>query len=198
MSAKIDRRLLLGRLFAAPDDYLYVSGLAGSARDLAALTNDGPALFALGGVMGAASMIGLGMALAAPARKIAVVTGDGELQMNVGSLITIASAAPDNLTIICVDNECHGETGNQVGHTGRRTDLGTLARGAGLASVMMIAREQEIPVAAKFIEEAPGPRLVLVKVADTEPTPFKRLMDPPACRYRFKAAFMGDQSRKVS
>jgi hypothetical protein len=63
---------------------------------------------------------------------------------------------------------------------------------------MMVAREQEIPVAAKFIEEAPGPRLVLVKVADTEPTPFKRLMDPPACRYRFKAAFMGDQSRKVS
>src|SRR5882757_5121083 len=147
MSAKIDRRLLLGRLFAAPDDYLYVSGLAGSARDLAALTKDSPALFALGGVMGAASMIGLGMALAAPDRQIVVVTGDGELQMNVGSLISIASVEPENLTIVCVDNERHGETGNQIGHTGRRTDLGTLARGAGLGSVLTIAQEQEIPVA---------------------------------------------------
>src|SRR5882757_6587805 len=166
MSAKIDRRLLLGRLFAAPDDYLYVSGLAGSARDLAALTNDGPALFALGGVMGAASMIGLGMALAAPDRQIAVVTGDGELQMNVGSLISIASAGPTNLTIVCMDNERHGETGNQPGHTARRTDLGTMARGAGLSSVMTVLRHEEVPSAAKFITEASGPRLIVVKVSD--------------------------------
>ena len=195
MSDKIDRRLLLRRLFPAPADHLFVAGLAGTARDLAALTNDGPMLFALGGVMGAASMIGLGMALAAPDRRIAVVTGDGELQMNVGSLITIASAGPGNLTIVCIDNERHGETGNQVGHTGRRADLAAVARGAGFESAMAVVREQQIPDATRFISEAPGPRFVVVKVADGEPSAFKRLMDPAACRYRFKAAFGQGQAR---
>ena len=197
MSTKIDRRLLLSQLFAAPADYLFVSGLAGSARDLAALTNDAPTLFALGGVMGAASMIGLGMALAAPDRQIAVVTGDGELQMNVGSLISIASAGPPNLTIVCVDNERHGETGNQPGHTARRTDLGAMARGAGLSSVMTVLRHEELSSAAKFIQDAPGPRLIVVKVADNEPSAFKRLMDPAACRYRFRTAYSANQPRKA-
>jgi thiamine pyrophosphate-dependent acetolactate synthase large subunit-like protein len=198
MSGKIDRRMLLGQLFGARNDYLFVAGLAGAARDLAALTNDGPMLFALGGVMGAASMVGLGMALAAPDRRIAVVTGDGELQMNVGSLITIASAAPGNLTIICVDNERHGETGNQIGHTGRRADLADVARGAGFDSVMAVVEQERIPDAARFIREAPGPRFVVVKVADTEPSAFKRLMDPAACRYRFKAAFAQGKARTGS
>jgi len=198
VSTKIDRRLLLGQLFAAPADYLFVSGLAGSARDLAALTNDAPTLFALGGVMGAASMIGLGMALAVPDREVAVVTGDGELQMNVGSLISIASAGPPNLTIVCVDNERHGETGNQPGHTARRTDLGIVARGAGFSSVMTVLRDEEVQSAAKFIKEAPGPRLIVVKVADTEPSAFKRLMDPAACRYRFRTAYSANQARRVS
>jgi len=198
MSTKIDRRHLLAQLFPTRDAYLFVSGLAGSARDLAALTNDSPALFALGGVMGAASMIGLGMALAAPHRQIVVVTGDGELQMNASSLITIASTAPNNLTIVCIDNERHGETGNQIGHTGRRTDLGALGRGAGFTSVITVGRPEDIATAAKLIAEAPAPRLVVAKVTDSEPSAFKRLMDPAACRYRFKAAFAVTQAQVTS
>src|SRR5258708_37068456 len=116
MATNIDRRNLLPLLFPSASKFLYVSGLAGAARDLAALTNDGPNLFALGGVMGSATMIGLGMAIGAPRRNIAVVTGDGELQMNIGALITVANVSPQNLTIVCLDNEQHGETGGQAGH----------------------------------------------------------------------------------
>jgi len=185
----IDRRRLLPGLFANPREFLFVAGLAGAARDAAMLTNDGGNLFALGGVMGAATMIGLGMALAAPDRKVAVVTGDGELVMNIGSLITIAAAAPANLTIVCIDNERHGETGNQRSHTERTASIEHIAKSAGVTSTLTIASSDEIGKAARFIEDTRGPRLLVAKVIDTEPSAFKRLMDPAACRYRFKAAF---------
>ena len=191
MDGKLDRRKLLAELIPNPAAHLFVAGLAGSARDLAAFTNDGPNLFALGGVMGAAATVGLGMALAAPNRSVVVVTGDGELQMALGSLITIASAAPTNLTLICIDNECHGETGNQPGHTAARADLAQIACGAGIVSVITIAEPGDVPNGARFIAEVPGPRLLVAKVLNTEPSDYRRLMDPAACRYRFRAAYAG-------
>ena len=114
IDAEIDRRELLPELFPRPGDYLMVSGLAGASRDAAALTGDGDNLFTLAGVP-----LGLGMALAAPAPQVAVITGDGELLMDLGALATVASQAPDNLSIVCIDNGGHGETGGQLGHTSR-------------------------------------------------------------------------------
>jgi len=191
----IDRRRLLAGLFPDQREYLFVAGLAGSARDAAMLTEDGGNLFALGGVMGAATTIGLGMALAAPEHKIVVVTGDGELQMNIGSLITVASTAPANLTIVCIDNEGHGETGNQRGHTAGAASIELMGKSAGITSTMTIMRSEEITKAASFIGQARGPCLLVVKVLATEPSAYKRLMDPAACRYRFKAAFAAAMRR---
>jgi thiamine pyrophosphate-dependent acetolactate synthase large subunit-like protein len=185
----IKRHELLAHLFPDHKEYLFVTGLAGAARDVAALTDDGAHMFALGGVMGAATTIGLGMALGAPRHRVAVVTGDGELLMNIGSLVVVASAAPSNLTITCIDNERHGETGNQPGHTAHNAKLDAIGRGAGIASVMALSSTDRLADAAHFIKTAPGPRLLVAKVLDTEPSPYKRLMDPAACRFRFKTAF---------
>ena len=96
-----------------PGDFLMVAGLAGTAWEMSALTHESPSLFGLGGAMGAAPMMALGLALAQPKRRVLVATGDGELLMNVGALATIALQNPPNLTIICVDNGHYGETGNQ-------------------------------------------------------------------------------------
>ena len=49
------------------------------------------------GAMGSASSIALGIALAQPGRKVIVMDGDGSLLMQLGSLVTIAGAAPENL-----------------------------------------------------------------------------------------------------
>jgi thiamine pyrophosphate-dependent acetolactate synthase large subunit-like protein len=185
----IKRHELLAHLFPDHREYLFVTGLAGAARDVAALTGDGAHVFALGGVMGAATSIGLGMALGAPSRRVAVVTGDGELLMNIGSLVVVAGAAPSNLTITCIDNERHGETGNQPGHTAHNAKLDAIGRGAGIASVMAVSSTDRLADAAHFIKTAPGPRLLVAKVLDTAPSPYKRLMDPAACRFRFKTAF---------
>jgi len=53
------------------------------------------------GAMGSASSIGLGIALAQPGRKVIVMDGDGSLLMQLGSLVTIAGAAPENFLHIC-------------------------------------------------------------------------------------------------
>ncbi len=186
----LDRRELLPQLFPVPERYLFVSGLAGAARVAAALTGDGANLFTMAGTMGAAVSMGLGVALAAPESEVAVITGDGELLMNVGALATVASMMPQNLSIVCVDNGCHGETGGQSGHTARRTDLARMAEGAGLSATMTLASAVQVDEAARFLAEAPAPRFLWARVEPGPPCDFKRELDAAACRLRFRDAYL--------
>jgi thiamine pyrophosphate-dependent acetolactate synthase large subunit-like protein len=119
----LDRGDAIPALLGRHEDFLIVAGLAGTSRDIAALTNNGDNAFLVTGAMGGACMVGLGLALARPDRRVVVVTGDGELLMNVGALATIAVMNPPNLSIVCVDNGHYGETGYQKSHTSLGTDL---------------------------------------------------------------------------
>lgn len=185
----LDRRTVLARIFPDPDRYLFISGLAGPARDVAGLTKDGANAFLMAGAMGAATSMGLGVALSAPDRKVAVVTGDGELLMNIGSLVTVASMAPANLSIICIDNGCHGETGGQTGHTSRSANLDLIARGAGFTSSTVVETEADLEKAATFLETMPGPRFIQVRVTDGPPTAFKRNFNMAESRLRFRSSY---------
>ena len=189
-NGQIDRRELLPQLFPSIESWLFVSGLAGASKDTAALTGDGPNLYSMAGTMGAAVPMGLGMALSAPESNVAVITGDGELLMGVGALITVSSAAPQNLTIVCIDNSMHGETGGQPGHTSATADLAKIAEGSGIASVLTISRPNEISRAVEFLGTAPGPRFLIARVLPTPPSAFKRNMDMAACRVRFRENFL--------
>lgn len=191
VDASLDRRELLPALFPDPSDYLMVSGLAGASRDAAALTSEADNIFTMGGAMGAAVSIGLGMALCAPNRQIAVITGDGELMMNIGSLATVASAAPQNLSIVCIDNGQHGETGGQKSHTAERTDLELMAKGAGMPATLTISRPQELEAAARFLTESPAPRFLRARVLPGPPSDWKRNWNLADCRTRFRDAVLG-------
>lgn len=184
----IDRKTVLPDLFPNPDDYLLLAGLAGAAKDTAAWTREADNLLTLGGAMGAAVSMGLGMALSVSDREIAVITGDGELLMNAGVLATVASVMPENLTIVCLDNGQHGETGGQPGHTSRRTDLAMMAQGAGIPSVMTVSTPEDLPAAQAFLKETPAPRFLCVRVMQGPPTAYKRNWDLAECRLRFRRA----------
>ena len=186
----LDRRELLAPLFPDQADWLMVSGLAGSSKDAAGLTDDGDNLFTMAGCMGAAVSTGLGMALSAPDRNVAVITGDGEIQMNIGSLNTVATQSPQNLTIVVIDNGTHGETGGQEGHTVNRTNLGMIAQGAGIQSVMQISSADQIQAAHDFIRNEPGPRFLWCRVLPGDPTAYKRNFNPAECRLKFRAAYL--------
>src|SRR5262245_21259920 len=98
--AVLERGEAVRKLLGRHEDFLFITGLGGSAHDTCAVTGDSAHLYSLGGAMGAAAMMGLGLALARPDKKVVVVTGDGELLMNVGALATIAVMTPPNLTIL--------------------------------------------------------------------------------------------------
>lgn len=186
----LDRRELLPPLFPDPGGFLFVTGLAGAARDVCALTGEADNVITLGGAMGAAVSMALGMALSAPEEQIVCVTGDGELLMNVGALATVASMMPGNLTIICIDNGCHGETGGQPGHTARRTNLATIAEGAGIPSVLTIDSETQFGEAGEFLASSPGPRFIWARVSVGPPAAWSRNWNFAECRLRFRNAYL--------
>ena len=190
-------RYTLDRVTAVPAvvgdarDFLIVSGLAGTAKDMAALTNDGANFYGLAGAMGAAVSIGLGLALARPDKLVLVPTGDGELLMNVGSLATAAIMNPPNLKILCVDNGHYGETGYQRSHTCLGVDLEQMAIGAGIKSTCSIEKEADLAKGARMLRESNGTSFVLLRVKPTDPPKVKRLLDPAASRVRFRLATLG-------
>ena len=187
----LDRRQAVPALVGRHEDFLIVTGLAGTAKDVAALTNDGPHTYALAGAMGGAAMIGLGLGLARRDRRVLVLTGDGELLMNVGALATIAVMNPPNLSIVCVDNGHYGETGYQQSHTSLGVDLEKIAAGAGIKLTRTIEDGADLAAGASLIREANAAAFVLLRVKPSEPPSFKRVMDPALCRDRFRAALLG-------
>jgi thiamine pyrophosphate-dependent acetolactate synthase large subunit-like protein len=124
-------------LLAERGDGLLVTGLGSTTYDAAAVGDD-PRNFYLWGAMGAAAMIGLGVAIARPERRVLVVTGDGEMLMGLGALATIGVQQPPNLAIVVFDNGHYGETGMQASHTDGGVSLVGVARACGIATVFEI------------------------------------------------------------
>ena len=160
----LERRAVVARLLRDRDRLLVVTGLGSPSYDVhAAGDHDGN--FYLWGAMGAAALVGLGLAQAKPDRTVMVVTGDGEQLMGLGGLATIAIAAPANLVIVVLDNGHYGETGMQRSHTGLGLDLASIAGAAGFAGAVTVTDQAGLESAAQSIRErASGPRLYVVKV----------------------------------
>ncbi len=187
----LERREAVPAIIGDPGDTLFVAGLAGTARDLVHLTRDGDNVFPLAGAMGAATPMGLGLALARPERRVMVVTGDGELLMNASALATVAVMNPPNLSILCVDNGHYGETGYQRSHTSLATDLEAMARGAGIRHTLTVRRPEEIPAGAALLRGGNATRFVLLRVKPTPPPAFRRDLNPSRTRLRFREALAG-------
>lgn len=111
------------------EDELIVCNIGFPSRELYDI-KDRDENFYMIGSMGLASSIGFGLALAKPDRKVVVIDGDGSLLMNMGSLVTIFSSSPKNLTWIVIDNEAYGSTGNQETYT-KFVDVKEIADGVG-------------------------------------------------------------------
>ncbi len=142
--------------------------------------------------MGGAAVMGLGLALAQPERRVLVITGDGEMLMAIGSLATIAVAAPRNLAICVIDNERYGETGMQETHTAHTVDMAGMAASAGFGKTATIRDQAALEAQVPVLLEAPGPVFATFKVT-TDPVP---LVLPPRdgtwLKHRFRGALLGE------
>lgn len=139
----LNRREAVCEILRGRGDMVVVAGLGSPAYDVAAC-GDSPLDFPLWGAMGGAVMIGLGLALAQPERRVLVVTGDGEMLMGIGSLATVAAQQPHNLSIVVLDNELYGETGQQRTHTAMGADLATLAKGCGITNTRTVREMSQL------------------------------------------------------
>jgi thiamine pyrophosphate-dependent acetolactate synthase large subunit-like protein len=151
--ARLDRRTAVRALLADRGDLLVVTGLGSTSWDAASLGDD-ERNFYLWGAMGAAAMVGLGLALARPDRRVLVVTGDGEMLMGLGALATIGVQRPHNLAVAVFDNGRYGETGMQASHTDETVILTGVARACGIEQVFDISDEAALQHFAELVRSA--------------------------------------------
>src|SRR2546427_552892 len=123
------------------------------------------------GFMGGASSLGLGLALALPKRRVVVFDGDGSILMQLGSLATIAGAAPRNLTHLVFKNGVYHTSGAQEIPGGLTGDFGLMAKGAGYRNAYAIPEpaESKRRLPPMLTEEGPG--LAELHTALAEKTP---------------------------
>ncbi|MBI4288631.1 MAG: thiamine pyrophosphate-binding protein [Chloroflexi bacterium] len=82
--------------------------------------------------MGETSTFGLGLAIARPDKRIIVLEGDGSLLMNLGSLVTISTVSPPNLTQVLLQNRMYETSGGQMLPNADKLDFAAFARAAGI------------------------------------------------------------------
>src|ERR671924_834260 len=155
----LDRRAAVTALLNDRGELLVISGLGSPTYDVHA-AGDSDANYYLWGAMGAAALVGLGLAQAQPDRMVLVITGDGEQLMGLGGLATIGVAKPANLVVAVIDNEKFGETGMQESHTGHGVDLAKVALACGFVEARTIHdMAGVVQVRAAMRERGGGPRL---------------------------------------
>jgi thiamine pyrophosphate-dependent acetolactate synthase large subunit-like protein len=188
----MDRRAVMDAMLKERKDALIVTGLGSTSYD--AGTADHPNTFYLWGGMGAAAMMGLGLALAQPSRRVVVITGDGEMLMGLGAFATIGAKAPRNLAVVVIDNEHYSETGMQPTHTHRGVSLAGVASACNFPKSDTIYTEQEL---AKVIPDLFGGKDLMfcdIKVSTQRYPMSIRLRDGAHIKNRFRENLLGQKA----
>lgn len=140
------------------------------------------------GAMGQASSHALGLALGRPDLRIIVLDGDGSLLMNLGSLVTIAGAAPQNLVHFVCQNGCYEANGSHP-LPNRDVDFAALARGAGITDASTFDDLGVFSASLPELLRRRGPIFAALKVVPGDPSPQDyRAIHSAETRERFKAA----------
>ena len=184
-TAKVMNRADLTRRLVARlrNEEAVVGGIGHTNFDLWA-SGQRPQNFYMLGSMGLAPSIALGVALAQPRRRVFCLEGDGSILMHLGSLATIALAAPRNLAIVLLDNGIYQITGGQKTHTSHGTDLVAIAAGAGVARSEWARDEAHFEAWVDRALAGDGPWLIGART-DNAPPEGVTDRDPVRIRERF-------------
>src|SRR6201990_1992843 len=160
-----------------------VGGIGNTNFDLWA-AGQRPQNFYMLGSMGLAFPIALGVALAQPKRRVFALEGDGSLLMQLGSLSTIATLAPKNLTMVLMDNGVYQITGAQPTPAAAVSDLVAVAVASGLTDSAWAADEEAFERLLDRSMSSEGPTLIGVRI-DDKPGVGTTRRDPVQIRERF-------------
>lgn len=170
-------------LVEAAPDALFVASLGTATSALREVSGDGPHLY-MGGSMGSALAVALGVGEKRPERRVVAVLGDGETLMGAGSLWTLAGSAAQVTAAVLCDGR-YSITGGQP--LGVDPAFAEVASALGLEAVTASTPED---IAAAMTRPRP-PALIEIRYGDRDwpgPSPF---VDPPVVRWRFERAASG-------
>ena len=164
----------LEALHSVRTDEVVVTAM-GTAREWMALGSHPLDFVLVPSSMGQAPALGLGIALAQPDRKVIVCNGDGSMLMNLGSLVTITSEAPANLTLLIFDNGVYEVTGSQSTPGAREArkdcrdiDFLAVATACGFSSIYGFDEIDHWQAEVRNVIDAAGPTFARLKVAPLE------------------------------
>jgi sulfopyruvate decarboxylase subunit beta len=178
------------------EDALVVTCL-GNAPYLWAVMRDAPQNFYFEDAMGLALPLALGLAVAQPERKVVVVEGDGGLLMHMGCLVTVGAVAPQNLTILLIQNGVHAASGGQA-LTNAGLDFADLGRAAGIKRAENIDATEVLGRSLTAARAEPGPSLlVLATEPDLKTVALPVMLDPVVTRRRFEKAIGAPRYRST-
>ncbi len=175
---------LLKNIKSLMDDALVVCNIGIPSQELYSLGDQDNYFYMLGG-MGLCCSTALGLAHNT-SKPVLAIEGDGAMLMNMGALATIGNCAPDNFTLMIIDNGSYGSTGDQATFTSRRTRLADVARGAGCPNVIECSSDEigEVLKSALGSEET---TVILVKVESGNEKVGAIPVNPVIIRERFRA-----------
>jgi sulfopyruvate decarboxylase subunit beta len=123
------------------------------------------------GAMGQASSHGLGLALANPDKEVLVFDGDGSILMNLGSLVSVANAAPQNFHHFIFENGVYEVNGAHPIPGHGKVDFAAMAKAAGYRSVTTFSNLETFELeVAEFLKQ-PGPAMAVMKIEAGESYP---------------------------
>ena len=181
MNRGVDRSEALQALHGHLTDELVVAALGNAAYDLFN-AGDRDEHFYMWGAMGLGISVGLGVAMTVPDARVIALDGDGAALMNLGTLATVGTLAPPNLTAIIFDNRSYDLTGAQPTATEYGADLAAVARACGIARVEQVETQQDFESLIPRMLDEDGPWCIVVETLPTSPDRKKPLV---ALRRRF-------------
>jgi phosphonopyruvate decarboxylase len=123
------------------------------------------------GAMGQGSSHALGIALAMPDHKVIVLDGDGSLLMNLGSLVTVAAAAPPNYYHFVSENGSYEANGSHPIPGNGTVSFAGHARAAGYRHAFEFDTLEKFEAEIEKIMTLTGPVFTTLKVVPGEKSP---------------------------
>ena len=182
--------LLQSLLSILPDNAAVVATTGKCGRELFTLS-DRPQHLYMVGAMGAASGLGLGVALTVPDRPVVVVDGDGAALMKLGTMATIGAQQPRGLLHVLLDNGVHDSTGGQA-TVSASVDFAAVALACGYRTAWSVDDRSGFEDALARGLKQDGPVLVHARMAPGSMATLGRPTVPPhAVAQRFRAFLAG-------
>ena len=153
-----------------------------------------PLNYIMVGAMGLGSSHALGLALGRPDKRVLLLDGDGSLLMNLGSLVSVASTAPDNFVHIVMENGTYEANGSHPIPGKDVVDFAAMAKAAGYRSTHVFGGLNEFGANIESVLRERGPVFVTLKVTPgPQPNLDYGYMHSPGVRQAFKAALDADR-----